>query len=383
MRRLAAAVGATGVVLVGGWVGGGGWFYSGQLLPAPISRLLILDRTVVVLRRADGGVRVVLEGDARTRLAVVGVYLADGAFLQLSGSVEEREGHVVRDAAVLRGSPTSGRIPARLDPYAWPDTDPGASGLEFEEVEIPTELGPAPAYRFPGEDATWMIFVHGRSANRNEANRLARITRRLGHPGLSITYRNDGEGPRTDDGVGRYGITEWRDLAAAVDWTLEQGAESVVLAGFSQGASLVAFHLVQRPNAPVVGVILDAPLLDLPATLVQQAKLRAIPGALIAPLLWGTRSIAQARSRFDPATVDHVAAAATWPDVPVLLFHGALDDFVPVGPSDRLAAALGDRVTYVRVPDAGHVESWNADPDSYAAAVQTFLMRVALTPAAG
>lgn len=365
----------SGALLAAGFVLGGGWYYAHQMLPAPTSRVRVLDRTVEV---RDGVVA--LDADVRSCLEVVGLRLADESFLQLSGPVERCDGKVERRAEVLRPAPSppvtadhGAEQAARLDEYAWPDTDPAAAGLTFEEVTVQTPLGPAPAWSFPGERDTWVVFVHGRSANRNEANRLARITTALGYPGLAITYRNDGEAPATDDRVGHFGATEWEDLAAAVDHALSHGARDVVLAGFSQGGSLVGFHLAERPDVPVRGVILDAPLLDLPATLVQQARLRSIPSPLIPPLLFGTRIVARVQADFDPWAVDHVAGAESWPDVPVLLFHGVVDDFVPVGPSDRLAEHLGEGVTYHRVPDAAHVEAWNADPEAYEAAVTSFL----------
>ena len=62
--------------------------------------------------------------------------------------------------------------------------------------------------------------------------------------------------------------------------------------------------------------------------------------------------------------------------MPILLFHGTDDRTVPISSSDAFARALPDLVTYYRARGAGHVESWNVDPDRYERRVGAFLARV-------
>ena len=66
----------------------------------------------------------------------------------------------------------------------------------------------------------------------------------------------------------------------------------------------------------------------------------------------------------------------TWLRVPALVFHGTADATVPVAVSDQLAAAHPDLVREVRVRGAGHVRSWNADPQAYRAEEARFLAGV-------
>ena len=61
--------------------------------------------------------------------------------------------------------------------------------------------------------------------------------------------------------------------------------------------------------------------------------------------------------------------------VPILLIHGDADRTVPVGPSDRLAAARPDLVSYRRLPGVPHAAAWNSDPARYGAWVVEFLAR--------
>lgn len=376
-RRLRVPLGAAALAVtapaaaVAGLVGGAGWLYSGRLLPA-VTR----DRTRDLVAEVRGDT-VLLPDSPRTRVARTGVEFDGGAFGQAHGPVRERaDGQVERDFTALVGEPPTGRAHARLDPYAFP-SHPSHVGLAHRDVVVPGPLGDAPAWVVPGESDTWVVAVHGRGADRGEALRLLPAAVAEGCPALVITYRNDGEAPSTDDRVLRFGATEWEDLAAAVDWARSQGARQVVPVGYSMGGSLVAFLLRHRGTEGVAGVILDAPLLSLGATLLTQGRASGLRGPVLSSVLFGTRTWARLRAAFDPMAVEHVAALTDLLDVPCLLFHGALDETTPPEPSDALAAARPDVVRYHRVDGAGHVESWNADPDAYTAAVRGFLRAVA------
>ena len=61
--------------------------------------------------------------------------------------------------------------------------------------------------------------------------------------------------------------------------------------------------------------------------------------------------------------------------MPILLFHGVEDDVVPIEGSDEFAEELPNRVTYYRVPKAGHTQSWNVDPRLYEARLSRFLAK--------
>ena len=59
--------------------------------------------------------------------------------------------------------------------------------------------------------------------------------------------------------------------------------------------------------------------------------------------------------------------------VPVLTLHGEDDETVPVSVSRELAERRPDIVTYVEFAEAGHVGSWNVDPELYERAIREFL----------
>jgi pimeloyl-ACP methyl ester carboxylesterase len=60
--------------------------------------------------------------------------------------------------------------------------------------------------------------------------------------------------------------------------------------------------------------------------------------------------------------------------VPVLVLHSDDDEFVPSGPSRRLAQARPDLVTLVSSRHARHTKEWNVDPAAWDTAVARFLL---------
>ncbi len=378
-RRIIGGLLGTAGTLVALVTFGGGWTYSGQLLPAPAR-----DRTLDVSATLTPDGTVLLTPERRACLETFGLLLPDGAFLTYGGPVvagsctgldgaEPVERTVTE---VVQGAPAVGaELPARFDEYTFgTDLDPGDVGLTFSEVEVPLEedLGTAPAWRIDGDD-DWVIMVHGRSGTRAEMLRLLPTVVEGGRSALVITHRNDmAGGPRTTDEVGRFGQTEWRDLRAAVAHARSQGAQRIVLVGFSQGGSVISYLLREEGQEGIDGVILDSPLLSLSSTLTQQARLRDIPDPLIPPILFGTRQLSRLRAGFVIGDVEHVDALSTT-TLPMLLIHGDEDDFVPPAPSAELAARRPDGLTYLSIPGAGHVEGWNTDRELYTAAVRTFL----------
>lgn len=340
---------------------GVGWYYSNEVLAVEASSPPVYDLTVADV--SDG--QVTLEGPDAGRAGVWGLDLPDG-YAQVGPVARAGEGEATRALRPLLDPPEPGS-PARLDGYAYPH-DPSVFGFTVDEVAIPGRGGDYPAYHVPGDAGTWVIAVHGRGARRTEAFRLLPTLVDLGLPTLVITYRNDPAAPASHDGRYRLGWTEWEEVAAAVAWARERGAADVVLVGLSTGGSIVGNYLREAGEDGVRGVVLDAPVLDWGGTIRAAAVDRGVP-------TWLT-PVAQ--------TVISIRTGIRWQQlnlleradelgVEILLFHGAEDDTVPVASSDALAAARPDLVTYVRVPGAGHVTSWNADPAAYDAALRDFL----------
>ena len=94
---------------------------------------------------------------------------------------------------------------------------------------------------------------------------------------------------------------------------MDEGAERVVLFGASMGGGIVAAFLERSDRADVVaGIVLDAPMLDLDATVDHGAAQRELPvvGALPDGLTSIAEWIADRRFDLDWAAVDHLRGLA-------------------------------------------------------------------------
>jgi alpha-beta hydrolase superfamily lysophospholipase len=168
-------------------------------------------------------------------------------------------------------------------------------------------------------------------------------------------------------------LTEWEEVEAAVEFVIQRGASEVVLTGFSTGAALAMSFLEQSSKThPVRGVVFDAPNVIL-AEAIRLATTEAKTTSLMIEFgMW----IADLRWRIDWNATNYVQRATTILQVPTLVFHGTADRTVPITVSLQLATRLPDLVELVETPAAGHVMSWNADPERYERYLGRFLSRL-------
>ena len=296
------------------------------------------------------------------------------------GEVEHADGEVVvrRLEQVDRGVLRSG--PARWNGYYYEGTPASALGVDQQDVEVATELGPMKAWYVPapGPASTWALLVHGRGATREECIRAVRPMLASGLSVLVCSYRNDAESP--SDASGRYhlGDSEWRDVEAAVLWAIEHGADDVVLFGWSMGGAIVLQAATRSwLSDRVRAVVLDGPVVDWHAVLDHQSGVNHLPYRLTRmghsmlrhPL--GRRVIGLSEP-LDLRRLDWVTRAAEL-QLPVLLIHSDGDEFVPNGPSLALGRARPDLVTVEPWEQGRHTKEWNTDPQRWDAVVTAFV----------
>jgi alpha-beta hydrolase superfamily lysophospholipase len=279
---------------------------------------------------------------------------------------------VTRRLIGVRGELARG-VKVAIDPDVWEGNPRSALGIPFSNVAVPDRLGPMPAWRIPGRGGTWILFVHGIDGSREGGLRPLITLHRMGLPSLLISYRNDAGAPRSPDGHIHLGMTEWHDLDAAARWAVAHGAQRLVLYGDSMGGAIVTRFMHVSALAPrVVALVLDAPVLDWRSVISRQARRFDAP-FMAPPIEWAVAW----RTGVDWNALDEIRQAGSF-RIPILLFQGLADPLVPPADSQSFARRVpGGRVTYVPVPEAGHIQSWNADPASYARTLTAFLARVA------
>ena len=374
MRRKTLIIGALVTILmaiVG--LAGVGWYYSNVLR----NDALVVDHTpsepdlkVVGITSDQVTLRMTDKAEADGPWTFDGIWGLewDGGYAQVGAILQINDQEVIREFVPGTGDLSIGNL-VRLDSFSFSGTPQVALGLDFDEVAYSSPLGTFPAWFIDGSHNTWAIFVHGRDAKREEALRMLHTVVELGFPSLVITYRNDEEAPASQDGLYQFGETEWRDLEAAAHYALDNGAEDIILVGYSMGGAIVTNFLYESPLAEQVhGAILDAPVLSFEAVIDYGASQRGIPSSItkLGKFIAGSRFDIDWDNRNLLSRVNELS-------VPILLFHGELDKKVHIKTSSALAEARPDLVTYVRVDDATHVRSWNMGPDDYNAAVGSFL----------
>lgn len=373
----AAAVGGAAVGAGSFWLGAATYFARKVLTPDPFRP----DDTVIRVLHTDS-----VTLDATPETVVPGRY---GLW------VDGDRGHV-RVGDVLGIDHRLGRVRRRLLGVDWGTARPGPVrfngyyyardprtdlGLHHEDVLVDSEVGPLPAWVVPSEGADrsrWAILVHGRGARRYEALRGIPALHAAGLDVLVPSYRNDTEAPPGPDGRYNLGLSEWRDIDAAMRLAVARGAQEIVLVGWSMGGAIVLQTLDRSELAPLVSrAVLDGPVVDWAHVLAHHARLHHVPAPVgnLGQTLMGerwARSLVGVHETIDVMSTDWVRRAEELTH-PLLLIHSRDDEFVPVGPSERLAALRPDLVTFEPWSLARHCKEWNVDPGRWDRVVGSFV----------
>jgi uncharacterized protein len=342
-----------------------GWYFANQVLDAR-------PREYPIEVRGFTGDLVTLSRTEDTERNVPYALLWPAGHARLGPVVRKDRATVVRRVTeITRGTLQPG-LRAALSSAVF-DGDPlTAHGLDFDEVTVPGELGPMPAWLVPGTSSTWVIAVHGRGGTRAEALRALPTLVAAGLPTLVITYRNDEGAPPSRDRRYHLGAAEWRDVAAAVSYALSHGATDVILYGWSMGGAAAMMTLRRSELASKVrAMILDCPALNWTATLQLNARRRNLPW----PLIWAAIRLVEQRIGTRLAELNQVRHVGSL-RVPTLVFLDGDDVVVDPRPTRLFARLRPDLVQLVETWGGGHTRSWNVDPRRYEAELAGFLSEV-------
>ena len=313
-------------------------------------------------------------------------FARDAGHARVGEILELTETSVVREllAVEFGDLPTASR--GRFS--GWFYLSPHELELPYEDVAVATPIGPAPAWEFPSADPTdrWVIAVHGRAVTRQEALRAVPVFRDSGYTTLIVSYRNDGDAPRSDDHRYALGDAEWLDVEAAMQYALDHGARNIVLLGYSMGGATVLQAVTRsRLAGSVRGVILDSPVVDWVTALHYQGVANHLP----LPLRLATmRMLTQRWARIftgqsapiDLERLDLVRRAKEL-SKPILLLHSDDDGYIPATASRALAIARPDIVTFEAFDTALHTRLWNYDPERWNGAIRVWLETLPMDPA--
>ena len=196
---------------------------------------------------------------------------------------------------------------------------------------------------------------------------------------LVPSYRNDEGVPAGPDGRYALGLSEWRDVEAAIALRRRArrsgGAAHGVVDGRRDRAAAA------RPLAAVDawsrGSCSTRPVIDWGDVLAHHAREHRVPRAV------GSLARAMMRRPLGAPARRACTRASTWPGPtgcagahelhhPILLIHSADDEFVPCGPSRELARERPDLVTFEQWHVARHCKEWNTEPERWERLVGDF-----------
>lgn len=330
------------------------------------------DEHDLVVERYEAGRAVVTRTPESDRQGTWGLE-GDDAYAQMSTIVRVTDTTVERGVRSLVSEFAAGDL-ARIDADAYTG-DPGtAHGFSWEELRIPSDIGPHDGWFVDGRRATWVIFVHGYGNDRlEESLRVIPSLVEQGFPVMAITIRNDVNATPSESGLRYWGLEEWKDVDAAVELGVRKGAKDFVVIGSGYGASVVSTFLHESPNVDLVkGVIFESPVLDIEQVAIDYAADKGTPG-LIA---WFGRRLVALRFGMDWGALDQLGRASEF-DVPILLLYGAKDPVTSVAAFEDFAEAIPHLVIPERFEQAGHADLWNIDSERYETAIAEFLLQTA------
>lgn len=392
------------IILIFIILGGAGWFFSGVTYEVGLNPEF--ENTAEVGVAED---RVIIEDLSETTISLNvqeemwGVMLEDGIYgvlgengsavvssiLSLEGDIITREilqingelkiGERVSSSSLLKIENGKYSILGTND-YEGIDengkyTPKSVSDTDYEYIEYESDLGMFPAYLTSEGETGVVIFVHGfRGAFERDFTAMLRAPdfENLGYRSMIISYRNDANAPKDPSGLYQYGVTEWIDLDNAIKYVEQNiNPDRIVLWGTSGGGGPVTSWLQNNPDSDRVdGIIFEAPVISFWESVEVNGKARYpfIP-ELFFPYI---KLFTEIRYGVDFDTMDFRDALVK-SEVPVLLFHGDDDEWVPVDMSDYIAENRRTNFTYIRMSNVGHVTSWNADPVRYIFEITKFL----------
>lgn len=283
----------------------------------------------------------------------------------------------------------TGSTPGRLGPIVdWtPDVffEPSAVGGRYEEVNVPTAYGAAPAWLFEADNTdVWVIHIHGSWTDRSIMFRDVHAFSSLGFTSLVPTFRSDAEVSPPQAESSHLGQTEWRDVESAVAYGVAHGARRIILSGWSMGGTIALLTAERSAHRDrIVGLVLVGPVTSWRKTITAGAARAGVPamGAGLLMRLLQAPLFARMLGLEEPIDFD----ALDWVDVsdrvavPTLVLHSNADQEVPWEISAAFQRANPATVTLISLPEAHHTQEWNASPSTFTNELTSWVSKTILT----
>lgn len=225
-------------------------------------------------------------------------------------------------------------------------------------------------YRFNPNSKKVQIQFHGYKGNgRKSMGGFLKSAKENGFNCIVTDHRSHG---KSEGHIVSFGIRERKDVKAWVNKAIELfGSDcEILLRGISMGGATVLMSLDMKLQNNVKGVISDCPFcapIDelLKTALETKTKLPPAPAKMmliLAAAIWGHFNLLESSAE----------SAVKKTNIPILLFHGNDDRFVPWEFSERIAKS-NPSIRFVTIEGAGHGLCAYKNPVLYKTEVDNFI----------
>ena len=222
------------------------------------------------------------------------------------------------------------------------------------------------------DGAPVQIFFHGyKSSAVVDCCGGSKFAGMLGQNALVVDQRSHGK----SEGMSiTFGIKERRDCLAWIEYVRSRFGEDVkiILSGLSMGAATVLMATDLSLPENVIGIIADCPFSSPKAIIQKVAKDLHLPAKLMYPFV---KLGARLFGGFDLEESSPVSAVGK-ASLPILLFHGEDDNFVPCDMSREICNTNPSNITLETIPEAGHGLCYMVAPKRYEEAITAFMQKI-------
>ena len=261
--------------------------------------------------------------------------------------------------------------PARISVPAQPEDLAGYQDVEFQTSDGLTLKG----WYAPPQNGAVVIFVHGHASTRTALLDEARLVTAQGYGVLLFDLRNHGQ---SDGNITTLGDLETLDVLRAVEFVQAQTRPDspLALVGHSMGSAAVLLAAAQAPQVDCI-VTLSAytSVEDNISDGVRQ--LTGLPPFPFAPLVV---FFGEQQAGIDIHAVRPIDALPKISPRPILFIHGAQDPLILVHNAERLYEAASQPKQLYILPEAGHANFFEAEPEAYPRHLLDFLQSCLLQP---
>lgn len=246
--------------------------------------------------------------------------------------------------------------------------------IPCEEITISSHDGKKlfGRYYHVADGAPVQLMIHGyKSSAYLDFCGGIKFARKCGYNVLAVDQRSHG---RSDGSTITFGIKERQDCIRWANYISSRfGSDTkIILSGLSMGASTVLMASALNLPDNVVGIIADCPFSSPKAIIQKVGRDMHLPTKLSYPFV---KLGAFIFGGFHLEECDAVSAVKN-SKIPILIFHGDDDRFVPWEMSQEIKNSAPENITLEIVPNAGHGLCYLVEPKQYEETTKRFLNEV-------